>query len=124
MGQIQLGVRHTYVIVKENQNLFLFQDGKEILNYTGSSMPEALFDDAGALGLYAEDALVSITLFRVSTSLGGYAVPFCGCIELKDFDLYSELLEEMNEKVFSINGDGSNDGFECAGDRALAGSYQ
>lgn len=62
-SQIQLGVRHTFVIVKENQQLFVFKDGKQVLEFSGRQMPEALYDQAGALGLYTEDALVRIHSF-------------------------------------------------------------
>lgn len=63
LGELQIGKRHTFVFVKEKQDVILFQDGKQILEYHGDQMPEALYDEAGSFGLYSEDALVRVHSF-------------------------------------------------------------
>lgn len=62
-GSIQIGERHTFVFIKEGPAAFLFQDGNQILKYHGGRMPDALYDQAGAFGLYSEDALVRVHSF-------------------------------------------------------------
>ncbi|MFM6930093.1 MAG: hypothetical protein ACKOX6_16605 [Bdellovibrio sp.] len=63
-NELQIGSRHTFYYIKENNRFRVFRDGDLIIDYQGKSMPEALYDHAGAIGLYTEDALVRIHSFQ------------------------------------------------------------
>ncbi|WP_413558725.1 hypothetical protein [Bdellovibrio sp. HCB209] len=58
-----IGARSTYYFAKQGQRYRVFRDGVQIMDYHGSKMPEALYDQAGALGLYSEDAEVRVHSF-------------------------------------------------------------
>lgn len=60
---LKIGERAVFVIVKEENHFQVFKNDIEILNYEGGSMPEGLYENLGALGLYAEDALVRVHSF-------------------------------------------------------------
>lgn len=63
LGVLQIGKRHTLIVVKQGSSWRLFMDGKDVLTYHGANMPQALYDQAGTFGLYTEDALVRIHSF-------------------------------------------------------------
>ncbi|QLY25018.1 hypothetical protein HW988_16560 [Bdellovibrio sp. KM01] len=58
-----VGARVTYYFAKQGQRFRVFRDGIQIMDYHGSQMPDALYDQAGALGLYSEDAEVRVHSF-------------------------------------------------------------
>ncbi|UYL09213.1 hypothetical protein B9G69_001305 [Bdellovibrio sp. SKB1291214] len=58
-----VGLRSTYYFAKQGQRFRVFRDGVQIMDYLGTKMPEALYDQAGALGLYSEDAEVRVHSF-------------------------------------------------------------
>ncbi len=58
-----VGSRITYYFAKQGQRFRVFRDGVQIMDYQGTKMPEALYDQAGAFGLYSEDAEVRVHSF-------------------------------------------------------------
>ena len=55
---LQIGKQNTFVIDKTGQNLKVFIDGTQVLNFQG--VPNDLYDQAGSIGLYTEDAKVTV----------------------------------------------------------------
>ncbi|WP_413582635.1 hypothetical protein [Bdellovibrio sp. HCB288] len=62
-AKLSVGQRSTYYFAKQGKRYRVFRDGVQVLDYQGKEMPESLYDQAGALGLYAEDAVVRIHSF-------------------------------------------------------------
>ena len=60
---LKIGERATFIIVKEQDHFQVYKNGEEIIDYRGRQMPESLYDQAGALGLYTEDAVVRVHSF-------------------------------------------------------------
>ncbi len=60
---LKIGERATFIIVKEGGHFQVYKNGSEIIDYQGEQMPEGLYDQMGALGLYSEDALVRVHSF-------------------------------------------------------------
>ncbi|WP_413585365.1 hypothetical protein [Bdellovibrio sp. HCB274] len=61
---LEIGARSTFYFVKQGKRYRVFRDGDLVLDYLGKEMPESLYDQAGALGLYSEDAVVRLHSFE------------------------------------------------------------
>lgn len=59
----QIGQRHSYLIIKRNQTVSIYKEGRLVLEYHGGVFPDSLYDQTGSLGLYSEDALVRVHSF-------------------------------------------------------------
>ncbi|WP_413575929.1 hypothetical protein ACLVWU_16205 [Bdellovibrio sp. HCB290] len=60
---LEIGTRSTFYFAKQGKRYRVFRDGELVMDYQGKEMPESLYDQAGALGLYAEDAVVQLHSF-------------------------------------------------------------
>ncbi|MBI4411970.1 MAG: hypothetical protein HY541_05765 [Deltaproteobacteria bacterium] len=58
--QLMVGTSNIFVLEKSGGNLTVSIDGSEALNYQSGDWPGGLYDQAGAIGLYTEDARVRI----------------------------------------------------------------
>lgn len=62
-SEMKIGERATFIIVKEGKRFQVYKNGQEIIDYQSGQMPDSLYDQAGALGLYSEDSLVRVHSF-------------------------------------------------------------
>lgn len=58
--QLAVGASNTFVMEKTNGNVTVTIDGIEVIHYESTAFPDSLYDHAGAVGLYTEDARVRI----------------------------------------------------------------
>lgn len=58
--RIEIGKTHTYHLEKRGGHLTVSVDGVEVINYTSGSGPDFIYDHAGSIGIYSEDARVAI----------------------------------------------------------------
>lgn len=61
--EFKIGERATFIIVKDDERFQVYKNGIEIMDYQSKEMPESLYDQRGALGLYSEDSLVRVHSF-------------------------------------------------------------
>jgi hypothetical protein len=57
---LQIGLSNTYVIEKIGGKLTVTIDGRSVMNYDSATGPYPLYDFAGTIGLYSEDARVRV----------------------------------------------------------------
>lgn len=58
--QIVIGQTYTLTLEKRGQNLDVYINNTLIFSYTGSSLPDFLYDAPGMIALYTEDARVTV----------------------------------------------------------------
>ncbi len=57
---LAIGTSYEYSLEKKGGNLVVKINGNTVLNYTSQQFPQALYDQAGSIGLYTEDAKVLV----------------------------------------------------------------
>ncbi len=57
---LTIGESNEFVLEKVGGNLTVWIDGTQVLNYSSTTLPDALYDQPGSIGLYTEDARVVI----------------------------------------------------------------
>ncbi|MDO8461501.1 MAG: hypothetical protein Q7S98_01430 [Deltaproteobacteria bacterium] len=68
---LTLSKKMELVLEKKGEHLEVLIDGISVLSYDGQTFPQALYDQAGSIGLYTEDARVtvqSVILTRLDSS--------------------------------------------------------
>lgn len=64
----QIGKNYELTLFKKDQSIQAYIDGQMVLNFKADSSGKKLFDEAGQIGLYSEDALVRIHQIDVCDS--------------------------------------------------------
>ena len=63
--RMKIGVPSTLTLTKRGQQLNVAIDGRAVLEFAGRDLPQALFDEAGSIGVYTEDARVLVRDLKI-----------------------------------------------------------